>query len=118
MARNNSPAIVTVFRSRLRADADAIGYHAVADEMERQARNMPGFVDFKSFTADDGERVSIAVFDSIDHHDRWRDHPDHRAAQQRGRDEFYSEYRIMVGEVFVDHTFPSGTQTRSRRRAP
>lgn len=106
MASDNSPAIVTVFRSRLRPDAD--GYHVVADEMERLARTMPGFVDFKTFSAEDGERVSIVVFDSIDSHDRWRSHPDHRAAQRRGRGEFYSWYRILVGEVFREHEFFSG----------
>lgn len=85
-----------------------MGYHEVAAEMERQARTMPGFVDFTTFTAEDGERVSIVVFDSIENHDRWRTHPDHRIAQQRGRDDFYTEYRIMVGEVFRDHEFTSG----------
>ncbi len=99
MSNEDPPAILTVFRSRLRPNAVALGYHDVADEMERLARAMPGFLDFKTFTADDGERVSIVMFDSIDNHNRWRDHPDHRAAQQRGRDEFYAEYRIVVGEV-------------------
>lgn len=106
MANESSPAILTVFRSRLRPDADALGYHHVADEMERQARAMPGFVDFKTFTAADGERVSIVMFDSIENHDRWRADPDHRAAQTRGREDFYSEYRMVVGEVFREYGFP------------
>jgi len=25
----------------------------------------------------------------------WRDHPDHRKAQQRGRNDFYAEYEII-----------------------
>src|SRR4051794_26228340 len=56
------PQMVTVFRSRLRDDAR--GYEAKAEEMEAAARAIPGFVDFKSFSAADGERVSIIVFDS------------------------------------------------------
>ena len=46
---------------------------------------MPGFVDFKSFVADDGERVSIVTFASVETHRAWRDHPEHRAAQHMGR---------------------------------
>ena len=81
--------IVTVFRSRLRADAAATGYAALAAAIEQRARSMPGFIDFKTFTAGDGERVSIVIFDSIEHHDAWRDDPEHRlqrdkAEQDRG----------------------------------
>lgn len=97
--------ILTVFRSRLRPDATATGYAELAAAVERHARSMPGFVDFKTFAADDGERVSIAMFDSIEHHDAWRDDPEHRAAQRRGRGDFYAEYEISVGEVFRHHAF-------------
>lgn len=88
--------IVTVFRSRLRPDADANGYPELAQRMESRAQAMPGFVDFKTFTAPDGERLSLVVFDSLDAHAAWRDDPEHRAAQRRGRSEFYSEYAITV----------------------
>ncbi len=64
--------------------------------MEGRARAMPGFVDFKSFTATDGERLSVIVFDTIAHQHAWRDDSEHRVAQQRGRDAFYSEYSISV----------------------
>ena len=66
---------------------------------------MPGFLEFKTFTADDGERVSVVMFDGIDNHNRWRDQPEHHAAQRRGREDLYAEYRIVVGEVFRQHTF-------------
>lgn len=89
--------IVTVFRSRLRAD-HAGEYAETAEHMEILARGMPGFVDFKTFTADDGERVSIVVFESDETHAAWRDHPDHRDAQRRGRQAFYEEYSIRVCE--------------------
>ena len=96
-------AMVTVFRSRLRDVHD--GYDAKAAEMEAGARAMPGFVDFKSFVADDGERVSIAVFDSPESHAAWRDHPDHRVAQRQGRAEWYAEYCIQVCELIFEHNF-------------
>lgn len=99
--------VVTVFRSRLRARAgdgaddgadEAPGYDVVAEEMLAAARAMPGFVDFKTFSAQDGERVSVVTFASRAAHDAWRDDVRHREAQRRGRDEFYEEYSIQVGE--------------------
>lgn len=59
---------------------------------------MPGFIDFKTFAAIDGERVSVIVFDSLEHQASWREDPEHRSAQRRGRREFYSEYSISVCE--------------------
>jgi heme-degrading monooxygenase HmoA len=96
--------MVTVFRSRLRADADD-EYARTAAEMERYAREVPGFVDFKQFVADDGERVSLVTFASRAAHDAWRDDPRHRAAQQRGREHWYAEYRIQVCELVAERTF-------------
>jgi heme-degrading monooxygenase HmoA len=97
--------IVTVFRSRLRHDAEARGYDALAEAMERRARELPGFVDFKGFSAADGERVSIVVFESIDAHLAWRDDPEHLEAQSRGRSDFYLEYDITVGYVTYKNRF-------------
>jgi heme-degrading monooxygenase HmoA len=105
MPPDSPPPIVTVFRSRLRPDAEAHGYRELAVRMEARARAMPGFVDFKSFTADDGERVSIITFDSLDHLAAWRDDPEHRAAQQRGRTEFYEEYSVSVCEQRRNRVF-------------
>jgi heme-degrading monooxygenase HmoA len=100
-----SPSVITVFRSRLRADAAANGYAELAARMESRARAMAGFIDFKTFTATDGERVSIITFDTWDHHRAWRDDPEHRAAQRRGPQDFYSEYSIFVCEERHHHDF-------------
>ncbi len=96
MEPNATGPVVTVFRSRLRPDAKARGYDETATRLESRARDMPGFVDFKTFSAPDGERVSIITFDTLEHQEAWRDDPEHRAAQARGREEFYAEYSISV----------------------
>jgi heme-degrading monooxygenase HmoA len=105
-AEPDGPRIVTIFRSRLRPES-ASEYHETAERILELARTMPGFVDFKSFEADDGERVSVVTFASAQTHKAWRDHPEHRAAQQLGRDRFYASYDISVSEVVGEHHFPS-----------
>jgi len=89
--------VMTVFRSRRRPDAQE-AYTQLVGEMQRAARAMPGFVDFKSFTAEDGEHVSLVTFASAEMQRAWSEDVRHRAAQQRGRDEFYVEYSVQVGE--------------------
>ena len=104
--------IVTVFRSRLRPGVEA-EYVPLAGEMMASARAMPGFVDARSFTAPDGERVTIVQFSDRPSHDAWRDHPGHRRAQERGRADFYSEYTIQVCELVSERSFTAHQQTGS-----
>ncbi len=90
--------IVTIFRSRLRAEHED-EYAVWAQRMHNLATDMPGFVGIKTFTADDGERVSIVEFESEETHSAWRNHLTHREAQRLGRERFYSEFRIQVCAV-------------------
>ena len=64
----------------------------MAARVRSLAEAMPGFISFKSFSAEDGERVSIIEFESEETLRAWREHPEHRQAQALGRDSFYSEY--------------------------
>lgn len=95
--------IVTIFRSRLREEAQ--DYHEVAAQMLELARQMPGFVSFKTFRADDGERCSIVEFADWHSHDAWANHPRHREAQALGRADFYAEFSISVAEVARNSKF-------------
>jgi len=114
--------VVTVFRSRLRADAAAYPEHAA--RMSALARTMPGYVEHKAFTAEDGERVTLVTFDDWASHDAWRRHPDHREAQRAGVRDYYEEYSISVGEVDRAHAWvrdqqpeDSGTGSLATRRS-
>jgi heme-degrading monooxygenase HmoA len=89
--------VITIFRSRRRPDSE-LDYQRVVAAMEAAARKMPGFVDFKTFAAEDGEKVSLVTFATPATQQAWRDDPRHRRAQQQGRDQFYDEYSIQVGE--------------------
>lgn len=90
--------IVVVFRSRLSPEAGD-DYSEMTGEMLATAKEMPGFVEFKSFKADDGERVSLVYWQDQETMAAWRNHPRHRIAQQNGRSKWYQEYRIEVAEV-------------------
>lgn len=99
-----SAAVMTVFRNRLREE-HAAEYAQTASRMTELAQQMPGFVDSKTFSAPDGERVTIVTFADRDSHDAWRNHPEHQQAQRDGIASFYSEYSILVGDVTYEHSF-------------
>ena len=87
--------ILTIFRNRLRPEA-AKEYAPWAERMVELASAMPGFVSVKTFAAHDGERVTIAEFESEEALAAWREHPEHREAQRLGRESFYSEFELTT----------------------
>jgi heme-degrading monooxygenase HmoA len=90
--------VLILFRSRL-TEAAGADYAEMNAAMRRQAERFPGFVDLKSFTADDGERLTIVRWRDHDTLRAWREDPDHRAAQQLGRERWYEYYEIEVADL-------------------
>jgi heme-degrading monooxygenase HmoA len=95
--------VVTVFRSRLKSSPSA-ALQELGQRMYELAAAMPGFISYKDF-AEDGESLAIVEFESLETLEAWRRHPEHVAAQQRGRDEFFSEYLIQVCTPVRDYSF-------------
>jgi heme-degrading monooxygenase HmoA len=98
--------VVVVFRSRLREDANLAELSVLYERMYALVSAMPGFIGVKDFQAEDGEAVSIAEFDTLEHVAAWREHPEHKAAQERGRKEFFKEYTTQVCPVVRASHFP------------
>jgi|GEM_PF-7116476 len=84
--------LVTVFRSKLRPE-NAAEFQALADRMRALAEAMPGFLSYKVYRADDGERCSIIEFQTAEQLLAWRNHPEHVTAQELGRQRFTSTTR-------------------------
>ncbi|RYZ03968.1 MAG: antibiotic biosynthesis monooxygenase [Myxococcales bacterium] len=96
--------LVVVFRNRLREGVEQeYGQHA--ERVYELARSMPGFVASKDFRAEDGERLTIVEFRSAEELQAWRTQAEHAAAQQRGRDHYYTEYSLQVCEQLRESRF-------------
>jgi heme-degrading monooxygenase HmoA len=96
--------VMTVFRSRLRTEA-AEAYATHAARISELARAMPGYVEHKVFTAEDGERVTVVRFADEATHEAWARDPDHREAQRAGVATYYDEWSIAVGRVERGHAW-------------
>jgi heme-degrading monooxygenase HmoA len=104
---------IVIFRNHLRDDAE--DYPAEAAAIGALARAQPGIIGFKTFTAADGERVTIAEFESAEAVVAWREHPRHREAQRKGRSDFYSEYKLQICDVVREQRFIQEKQVHSER---
>jgi heme-degrading monooxygenase HmoA len=100
---------VTLFWSRFRDDLDDEGlaeYQEDSARIRSLAENAPGFVSFKTYVAEDGERLSVVMFESEEEQQAFRALAEHRAAQQRGRERYYQTYRIMVCQPLRAYEWP------------
>jgi heme-degrading monooxygenase HmoA len=88
--------VIVVFCTRVKLQADFEALNALNQKMLAIVSRMPGYLSMKDYSAQDGESVVIAEFDSLESVDAWKAHPDHVAAQRRGREEFFADYRIQV----------------------
>ncbi len=101
---------VVVFRNRKRADIDAAAYGADATCMEALARAQPGFLSFKSYTAEDGEVVAISEWADEAAALAWRRVADHAEVQARGRAAYYESYTLLAGTPSRVHHFDRGAK--------
>ena len=102
--------VIVVFRTHVKPQADLEQLNALNQQMVALVSQMPGFLSLKDFSAQDGEFLVLAEFDSLASVDAWKAHPEHLAAQRRGREEFFADYRIQVCNVLrtSDFTAASG----------
>ena len=101
--------IVVLFRSKLVPTASSDGYDEMANEMDDLARTMPGFIDVKSFKAEDGERLTLVWWQDEDTLRAWREQARHRVAQRTGRERWYEYYKLEVAEVIRANNFDRPT---------
>lgn len=105
---------VTIFKSRLRPGVES-DYGTRAEAVYQIAAQMPGLIAAQDYIAEDGERVSIIEFDTLEHLIAWRDHPEHLKAQQEGRDKYYASYSISIAKVERSSAYDAATGAWTKR---
>lgn len=90
--------IAVIFTS-VRSGADAAGYDAAAAAMGALAARQPGYRGIDSVRGADGDGITISYWADEGAAIGWRDHPDHAAIREMGRDRWYDSYRVTVCAV-------------------
>jgi heme-degrading monooxygenase HmoA len=90
--------LVILFRSKLTAQAGD-DYTAMNAELEGLVRENPGFIEAKSYKAEDGERLTVVWWKDEESLRQWRELERHRTAQQTGRERWYEYYKIDVATI-------------------
>lgn len=80
-------------------------YFDRAAELKPELEKIDGFLSVERFESlsTPGRYVSLSFWRDEDAVRRWRDHADHRAAQEEGKAGIFARYRIRVAEVIRDY---------------
>src|ERR1043165_7120574 len=101
--------VIALFSFRLKPEADHQEFGNLVHHMAELVQSIPGFISMDLFRSEDGRTLAVPRFESEEALVRWRDHPEHKAAQARGA-EFLRIYRTDVSSTTRSYG--------SRKRAP
>ena len=91
------PYFAVIFTSRRTAVDD--GYGDTSEQMLALASQQPGFLGYESARGADGLGITISYWQSEEAIANWRRHADHLVVQQKGREQWYSEFVTRVARV-------------------
>jgi heme-degrading monooxygenase HmoA len=98
MRSDRSGQIVVIFLS-IRTGADDAGYGEAAAAMESLAATQPGYRGFESTRGADGLGITLSFWADEASALLWRNHPEHKAIRDAGRDRWYQRYEVIVCEA-------------------
>jgi heme-degrading monooxygenase HmoA len=98
MAKLSRGSVSVIFVAQ-RTDADPEGYVQAAKAMDLLASQQSGYLGMDSVRGDSGLGITISYWASDADAKAWRDHAEHAAIRDAGRDRWYSKYRLHVAEV-------------------
>ena len=96
--------VIVVFRITLRPDLPAAEYEETGTRMAELVSQMPGFLGM-DYAAVEGGELLVVRFESHEALADWREDPEHRLAQQLGRERFFAHYRIEVCDLVRSYEF-------------
>jgi heme-degrading monooxygenase HmoA len=102
-AKTPEPPYYAVIFTSLRAAEE--GYDATSDRMLELVANQPGFLGVESARDTDGVGITVSYWSDLESIRNWKAQEEHRVAQSRGRNEWYSRYVTRICKVEREYGF-------------
>jgi heme-degrading monooxygenase HmoA len=82
-------------------------YFELAGLMRDEIAKQPGFISIERFEAiaDENKVMSVSTWEDEASILNWKQNSAHRKAQEEGKSEIFSSYRLRVAEVIRDYGF-------------
>ncbi len=94
-------------------------YLQIAAELKSHLAEIPGFISIERFQSlvDPDKILSLSFWESEEAIQQWRNLEVHRAAQARGRNGLFEDYRIRVAGVVRDYSMREREETPDDSRS-
>lgn len=111
IASTPQPPYYAVMFTSYRSDIDG-GYADTAARMLELAAEQDGFLGVESARGADGLGITLSYWRDEQAITAWRQHCEHRLAQQRGRQDWYDAFEVRISRVERAYGFrrDSGSQ--------
>ncbi len=100
IASTPEPPYVAVIFTSLRTEGDR-GYARMSERMDQLAAQQPGYLGIEA--ARDRLGITVSYWADEDSARAWKQVAAHLVAQERGREEWYADYRVRVAVVQRDY---------------
>jgi heme-degrading monooxygenase HmoA len=98
-ASTPAPPYYAVIFTSVRSPGDDDGYAVAAERMLELARQQPGFLGVESARGENSLGITVSYWSSLEAIGAWREHAEHRLAQEQGRAKWYRRYNLRVCRV-------------------
>jgi heme-degrading monooxygenase HmoA len=106
IASTREPPYVAVIFTSLRSPGEN-GYGETAEAMLTLARQQDGYLGFES--AREGLGITVSYWRDEDAARAWKQIAEHLVAQRKGRDRWYSDYRVRIATVVREYGLADST---------
>jgi heme-degrading monooxygenase HmoA len=96
--------VLALFAFRVRPEAGE-EFHQTVARMAELVQQIPGFISLDLFRSEDGRTLAVPRFESEEALLMWRNHPEHVAAQKKGKAAFFEDYWIDVCSTIRSYEF-------------
>ena len=96
------PPYYAVIFSSIRTEVSS-GYVDMADRMVELARQQDGFLGIE--TARSGLGITVSYWRDLSSIKKWKQHSDHLIAQEKGKKDWYSHYKVRIALVEREYGF-------------
>lgn len=99
--KHTKPYYAVIFTSK-RTDSEE-GYSEMAEQMELLAKKQPGYIDIES--AKDAIGITVSYWENLDAIKHWKENTAHLFAQEKGKKDWYSWYKVRICMVEREYEF-------------
>ena len=99
--KNNTSYYAVIFTSAHSKNTD--GYNDMANQMEALAKTQDGYLGIEN--ARDSVGITVSYWESLEAIKNWKQQSDHLLAQQKGKQDWYSWYKVRICKVEREYEF-------------